>query len=298
MKGLTSLKIATLGPRGTYSEIAAKLFAKRCHIAADQLEIIYTTITHSLRLVQNNQADYAVVPVENMIDGLIGTSLDALLEYQDFVKVCDELHLPLSHVLAVRPGTHWADIRRIYSHPSPLNQCQNKLTELFPEASLIPVASTAEAAQNVLNDVTLETAAICNRSNALAHHLLIYERDIQDYPFNETRFFVCSLQDGKPTGNDRTLMAVRYGANHPGQLYQTAKYLAENEIDLTFVQSRPYKIRPGEYVLFYEFTGHKSNCNVENALKNIELQVRGLDGWKKILGSFPRRERETDHDPE
>lgn len=293
MKGLTPLKIATLGPPGTYSEIAAKCFAKRYHIAEEQLEIIYTTIVNSLRLVQNNQADYAVVPVENMIDGLIGTSLDALLEYQDFVKICDELHLPLSHVLAARPGTQWDAIRRIYSHPSPLNQCQNKLTELFPNADLIPVSSTAEAAQNVLDDHSLKTAAICNRSNALTHQLLIHPEDIQDYPFNETRFFVCSLQDGKPTGNDRTLMAIRYGVNHPGQLYQTAKYLAENELDLTFVQSRPFKIRPGEYVLFYEFTGHKSQPKVETALKNIELQVRGLDGWKKILGSFPKRERET-----
>lgn len=289
---MTNLKIATLGPEGTYSEEAARLFAKR----QGNLEpnIIFTSVSNSLRLVQNRQADFAVVPVENMIDGIIGSSLDLLIEFQDFVKVCDEIHLPLSHVLAVHPESEWSSIARIYSHPSPLNQCQNQLENLFPNADLIAVASTSEAAQSALNDPQHRSAAICNLKTALAHQMKIYEQHtIQDYPLNETRFFVCALQDAVPTGNDRTIMAVRYGANQPGQLFQTARHLADANVDLTYIQSRPYKIKPQEYVLIFEFIGHKSNPNVEKALKNIELQVRSSDGWKKILGSYPKREREV-----
>lgn len=286
------MKIATLGPHGTYSEWAAKLFAKRLHLDSEELSIICTTVNNSLRMVQNNQVDYAVVPVENMIDGLIGSTFDALLEYQDFVKVCDEIHLPISHVLAAHPGISWNAIDKIYSHPSALNQCQNRLSELFPKADLIPVASTAEAAQRITGDSAHRSAAICNRLTAETNGLSIFTEEIQDYPLNETRFFVCSLHDGQPTGNDRTLIAVRYGINRPGQLYQSAQYFAENQIDLTFIQSRPYKIKPQEYVLIYEFIGHKSYPHVENALKSIELQVRATNGWKKILGSYPKRERE------
>jgi len=288
------LKIAILGPAGTYSERAAKAFAHRIGIKPGQLELIYTTINDSLRRVQNNQADYAVIPVENMIDGLIGTSLDALLEYQDFVKVCDEVHLPITHVLAIHPEGDWEKINRIYSHPSALNQCQRTLAELLPDAELIPVSSTAEAAGKVQQDPHRQSAAICNHEAAKLENLKIVDREIQDYLVNETRFMVCALHDGLPTGNDRTLMAVRYGTNQPGQLYQTAKYLAEQELDLTFVQSRPYKVKPQEYVLIYEFVGHRSDPKVEQALKNIEMQVRTTDGWKKILGSYPKREREEE----
>jgi chorismate mutase/prephenate dehydratase len=291
------LKITTLGPKGTYSEQASILFAKRMGAEPEKVQLEFTTTNLSLRLIQNREVDYAVIPAENMIDGLIGTTFDALIEFQDFVKVCDEIHLPFSHVLAANPQTSWKKIECVYSHPTALNQCQNHLAELFPKACLIPVISTAEAATVVLNDTQNKSAAICSPVIARANKMLIFDGDIQDYSINETRFLVCALTDGAPSGDDRTLLAVRYGANRPGQLYQTAKHFADAGIDLTCIQSRPYKIKPQEYVLIFEFIGHKSNPQVETALKNIELQVRALDGWKKILGSFPKREREeTDAD--
>jgi prephenate dehydratase len=262
-------------------------------VKPEKAQLEFTTTNLSLRLVQNRKVDYAVIPAENMIDGLIGTTFDALIEFQDFVKVCDEVHLPFSHCLATNPQTSWNRIESIYSHPTALNQCQNHLAELYPNARLIPVISTAEAATVVLNDTQNKSAAICSPVIARANKMLVFDGDIQDYSINETRFLVCALTDGAPTGDDRTLLAVRYGANRPGQLYQTAKYFADAGIDLTCIQSRPYKIKPQEYVLIFEFIGHKSNPQVETALKNIELQVRSLDGWKKILGSFPKREREA-----
>jgi prephenate dehydratase len=285
------LKIATLGPKGTYSEQAALSFANRISPSISNVEIIFTTINNSLRLVQNNQVDYAVVPAENTIDGLIGSTFDALIEFQDFVKVCDEISLTIKHSLGAAPGVNWNNIQLIYSHPSALNQCQNHLEELFPEATLIPLISTAEAADRVLRDQSLTTAAICSPASVQAYGLITYPGEIQDYLFNETRFLACSLTDSAPTGNDRTLLAIRYGENRPGQLYQTAKYLAEAQVDLTFIQSRPYKVKPQEYVLIYEFNGHKSKPEIQVALRNIELQVRNSGGWKKILGSYPKRER-------
>lgn len=285
------MKIAILGPEGTYSEQAARIYAKRLGVSPI---ITFTSVNNSLRLVQNLEVEYAVVPVENMIDGLIGSTFDALIEFQDFVKVCDEVHLPISHVLAAAPGVDWKAVTQIYSHPSPLNQCQNHLDEFFPKAVLISVASTADAAQKVLVDSSLKSAAICSSEIAKANKMTIFGQTIQDYEWNETRFLVCSLKDGPPTGNDRTLLAVRYGANQPGQLYQTAKYFADAKIDLTFVQSRPYKVKPQEYVLVFEFKGHKSTPEVETALKNIETMVRTTDGWKKILGSYPKQEREIE----
>lgn len=286
------LKITTLGPKGTYSEQASLLFAKRIGVKTEKVQMEFTTTNLSLRLIQNRLVDYAVIPAENMIDGLIGTTFDALIEYQDFVKVCDEVHLPFSHVLATHPESSWERISSIYSHPTALNQCQNRLAELFPKASLISVQSTAEAARIVLNSTDHQMAAICSPAVAKENKMLVFNGDIQDYVFNETRFLVCALTDNAPTGNDRTLLAIRYGVNHPGQLFQTTKFFADAGVDLSCIHSRPYKIKPQEYVLIFELVGHKSNPQVEIALKNIELQVRAIDGWKKILGSFPKRERE------
>ena len=286
------MKIATLGPKGTYSEQAALKFARRLNIPIAQLEIIYTTTNNSLRLVQNRKADYAVLPAENMLDGIIGATFDALIEFQDFVKVNDEIHLPIAHVLAASPQVKWGEIKQIYSHPTALNQCQNHLEELFPKANLIPVDSTAEAAQKVLADHSSQSAAICSPEAAKTNHMNVFNDKIQDFSYNETRFFACALTDSAPSGNDRTLLAVRYGTNQPGQLFQTAKHLAESNVDLTFIQSRPYKVKPQEYVIILEFSAHKSDPFVEAALKNIEIQVRSSDGWKKILGSYPKRERE------
>lgn len=283
------MKIATLGPQGTYAEQAVRRFAVRLGIAPEDLEIIYTTVNNSLRLVQNHAADYALVPVENMIDGFIGATFDALIEFHDFVKVCDEVHLPISHVLAGPQGTQWELVKRIYSHPSPLNQCQNYLEENFPQVALIPVLSTAEAARQAIADPSRTTAAICSPANAQSHQMEIYDGAIQDYAWNETRFLICGLTDGRPSGEDRTLLAVRYGSNQPGQLYHTARYLAESQVDLTFVHSRPYKIKPQEYVLIFEFIGHKAQPEIETALRNIETQVRTSGGWKEILGSYPKR---------
>ncbi|TCL60255.1 prephenate dehydratase/chorismate mutase/prephenate dehydratase [Hydrogenispora ethanolica] len=286
------MKIATLGPKGTYAEQAAIIFANRMNASLDNEDIILTTVNHSLRLVQNREVDYAVIPVENKIDGLIGSSFDALIEYQDFVKVCDEVNLPISHVLAAKAGSDWKKLHTVYSHPSAINQCLNRLEEYFPGIALVPVLSTSEAAQKALLEET--AAAICSRKTAIAHQMILFSEEIQDYANNETRFFVCSLTDGPVTQDDRTLLAVRYGMNQPGQLYDTAKFLADAQIDLTFIQSRPYKIRPQEYVLIYEFIGHKSSPSVDVALKNIEMQVRAFNGWKKILGSYPKRKREDE----
>jgi prephenate dehydratase len=285
------LKIATLGPQGTYSEQAALIFANLYHKEPGAPTIQFTSVGNSLRLVQNRQADFAVIPAENMVDGLIGASFDALIEFQDFVKVCDEVHLPIDHVLATSAGVVWDKVRTIYSHPSALNQCQQQIENLFPSTSLIPVVSTAVAAQAACNDLEQISAAICSREMANNNNMQIYEREIQDYSYNETRFLVCALNDSPPSGNDRTLLAVRYGSNKPGQLFETAKHFAENGIDLTFVQSRPYKVKPQEYVLIFEFVGHKSDPSVEVGLRDIELQVRASNGWKKVLGSFPKREK-------
>ncbi len=281
------IRIATLGPEGTYSDTAVRLFGKR--LGAEDIVIEYTTIPQAFRLVEKRECSYAIAPIENSVDGIIGTTIDFLIEHQDFVKVCDEIYIPIRHRLAAKSRLNYPEIERIYSHPSAINQCASKLSERAPQAKIIPVSSTTEAARMAMEDPTGRSAAICSQSAICLYGLTVISEDIQDYEENYTRFFAAGLTDGEPTGNDRTLLAIRYGEDKPGVLYGLISEFASRNINLTFIQSRPYKIRPNQYVLVIEAVGHKRDPIVEEALKAIDRRIKALDGWKKILGSYPRR---------
>ncbi|HHZ20679.1 MAG TPA: ACT domain-containing protein [Firmicutes bacterium] len=282
------MRLITLGPKGTFSEEAALRFYERSG-RKTPLSLEFSTIPGCLRAVERFQADYAVLPAENMVDGIIGTTFDALIDFHDSVKVCDELHLPVHLVLAAAPSAAIDNIRLVLSHPSPLSQCLNNLAKLLPHAVQQPTESTAAAVKMVQE--RLDCAAVCSPKTAKEYGLKVIHDSLADYPHNETRFLLCSLADSPPTGNDRTLLAVRFGVNQPGQLHAVTGILAERGIDLSFVQSRPYKVRPQDYVLLFELSGHKNDPLVEEALSLIEQFVRKTDGWKKVLGSFPQREK-------
>jgi len=282
----TAVRIATLGPKGTFSEEAALLYQQRITGRAEPEQIVFCSIPECLRQVEAFQADRAVLPAENMVDGIIGITFDCLIDFHDFVKVCDEVHVKIEYVLAGRMPS-LDKVEHIYSHPSALNQCVHNLQKLLPNKTQVPVSSTAEAA--VKAGIEQGAAALCSPRTAREYGLNILHANLADYPNNQTRFLVCGLTDAPPTGNDRTLLAVRFGENKPGQLHEITGYLAENGIDLTFVQSRPYKVRPQEYVLLFEMIGHKSDPKLKEALQKIEQKVRETNGWKKVLGSFPRQ---------
>ncbi|HHW12712.1 MAG TPA: ACT domain-containing protein [Firmicutes bacterium] len=283
------MQIVTLGPKGTFSEEAALLYQKRILGRIEPEKIKFSNIYDCLQAVESYQADRAVLPAENMVDGIIGITFDALIEFHDFIKVNDEVHVSIQYVLAGKLD-HPEKVEQIFSHPSALNQCAQNLETLFPAIVPVPVASTAEAAVKAAEEPGV--AALCSPRTAREYGLHILHENLADYPGNETRFFVCGLTDHAPTGNDRTLLAVRFGVNRPGQLHEITGFFAENGIDLTFVQSRPYKVRPQEYVLLFEAVGHKSEPRLKKALHQVEQTIRKTNGWKKVLGSYPHRQKE------
>ncbi|HHT37066.1 MAG: prephenate dehydratase [Candidatus Wallacebacter cryptica] len=281
------MRIATLGPKGTFSEEAALIYQQRMTGRTEPEKIDFFSIPECLQRVESYLAERAVLPAENMVDGIIGITFDSLIEFHDFVKVCDEVHVKIKYVLCGQMES-LDQVDKVFSHPSALNQCVHNLEKLLPGRLQVPISSTAEAAVKALEDP--RAAALCSPRTAEEYGLKILHENLADYPNNQTRFFVCGLTDSPPTGSDRTLLAVRFGENRPGQLHEITGYFAENGIDLTFVQSRPYKVRPQEYVLLFEMIGHKSDPKLKNALQQVEQKVRSSNGWKKVLGSYPRQE--------
>ena len=287
------MRIATLGPKGTFSEEAALVYQQRTTGRAEPGRIKFFSIPECLQQVESYKADRAVLPAENMVDGIIGITFDSLIEFHDFVKVCDEVHVQIKYVLAGGIKS-LGEVEKIYSHPSALNQCVHNLEKLLPSRPQTPASSTAEAAVKAVEEPS--AAALCSPRTAEEYGLNILHANLADYPNNQTRFFVCGLTDSPPTGNDRTLLAVRFGENRPGQLHEITGYFAGCGIDLTFVQSRPYKVRPQEYVLLFEMIGHKSDPELKSALQKIEQAVRASNGWKKVLGSYPGQNNHTPRD--
>jgi chorismate mutase/prephenate dehydratase len=197
------------------------------------------------------------------------------------VMICGEVMIQVSHGLLSQSGKP-EDIRKIYSHPSALEQCRKWLRKNFPNAEVAETVSTAKAAQMATENP--KTAAIASSLAAHLYGLKVIESQIEDYLKNYTRFLVIGLQTNKRTGRDKT--SILFSISHaPGSLYQALKSFSEKGINLTKIESRPVKNRPWEYVFFLDFESHATDTPIREGMAELEQSTLFL----KLLGSYPRR---------
>lgn len=269
------LKIAFLGPVGTYSELAA-----RKHFGSAPSIESCPSIDEVFRTVAAGGADYGVVPVENSTEGAIGRTLDLLLITQ--LKICGEINLPIHHNLMTKCAS-LDDVKRVYSHSQSLAQCQEWLNRHLPALERIPVASNAEAARCAALDES--SAAIAGKSAASLYELCITHANIEDDPANTTRFLVIASHDAGPSGNDKTSL-VCSAQNKPGAVHELLTPLARHGVSMTRFESRPARGLGGgqwEYVFFMDMLGHRLDAPVQSALD----ELRSRAGYVKVLGSYP-----------
>ncbi len=264
--------VASLGPKGTFSEEAA---AK--HFGGQTPVLLCTSIDEVFRSVEAGNIGYGVVPVENSTEGAVGRTLDLLLSTP--LKICGEVLLPVHQNLLSKAGDI-AGVKRIYSHAQSLSQCTRWLAQNCPRAERIPVASNAEAARMAHEDA--ESAAVAGRSAAEYYGLPILGGNIEDEPNNTTRFVVISPRDVAPSGKDKTSL-VMSTRNIPGAIHELLTPLAKNGVSMTRLESRPSRTGLWEYVFFLDMEGHQGDENVARALAGM----RELAAFLKILGSDP-----------
>jgi chorismate mutase/prephenate dehydratase len=172
------------------------------------------------------------------------------------------------------------EIRRIYSKPQALSQCRNWLAKNVPHASLHEVASTATAAELAVREPG--AAAVASRQAGVRYGLNILFADIEDSPYNETRFAIIGHQECGKTGNDKT--AVMFRVPHsPGSLVKALDIFRQNKLNLTWIESCPAKQGKPEYVFFVDFEGHMEEPKVKRALASLQEHCEQL----AVLGSFP-----------
>jgi len=268
------MKIATLGPVGTFSHEAAMKHDKRANM------IFTDTIRDVFEAVSKNKADCGVVPIENSIAGTLGQTLDFLMEFG--LKIKAEEILPISHNL-VGVGKI-TSIKILYLHPQTYEQCELFIKKNLPKAEIIQTSSNGKSAEVIAKSKNKNEAAIIPRIAVGIYKLKVLKKDVQDSRFNVTRFFVIAKNDGKKTGYDRTSLALYPQVDRPGLLYEILGQFAKKKINLTKIESRPSKGKLGDYIFFIDFEGHKSEKPVAETLKYLEET-----SFATILGSYPRK---------
>lgn len=274
---------AYLGPRGTFSEDAALLYA------GEQAELIdFSTIPALTAAVETGLAHEAILPIENSIEGSISSTLDLLI-HETPLKIKAEFVLPVRLFLITVPGTALSDIKRVSSHPNPLGQSRRFLERCLPNAEKVAALSTASAVEEMIATGDHTRAAIGTERSAAMFGGTILAHDVQDVRTNVTRFVILGPKDAEPTGDDKTSIGYTITADVPGTLHASISPFAKSAIQLTKIESRPTKAWLGEYVFLIDMIGHRTEPKIAAALK----EVGEITAELKIFGSYPRFPLET-----
>ena len=266
--------VAFQGEHGAYSEQA--VFS---HFGNTVMTEALRTLHEVFDAVEKGAVPYAVVPVENSLEGSVNETYDLLL--RSSLKVGGEIELKIIHCLIAHTGTNIADIEAVYSHPQALSQCRMFLEGKVWE--IIPAYDTAGSVKMLKERNMKQAAAIAGEISADAYGMQVLARGIQDQPNNYTRFFVISKDESGPTGRDKTSIVFSV-AHKPGTLYQAMEPFAKRGINLTRIESRPTRQKPWEYHFFLDFEGHISDVKCKEALADLER----IAAFTKALGSYPK----------
>jgi chorismate mutase/prephenate dehydratase len=273
-KKIQGVAVAYQGEPGAYSEEAAfRFFGKSAR------GVPYDNLDQVFEAVESGEVPFAMVPVENSLEGSITRAYDLLLDSP--LMVCGESELRISHCLIALEGASLDTIRFVYSHPQALAQSRNFLKKL--NAEIVPASDTAGSVRMIKEEGRLDAAAVASAKAAELYGLKIIAREIEDNPHNYTRFFVLSKEDSLPTGNDKT--SIVFSLKHkPGALYDCLGEFARRKVNLTKLESRPTRHQPWEYNFYMDFFGHREEKEVGEALQALEEHA----DFVKILGSYPR----------
>lgn len=273
-KKIQGVAVAFQGEPGAYTEEAALRF-----FGNSTRGLPYDTLDAVFEAVERGDAPFALVPVENSLEGSITRAYDLLLDSP--LMVCGETELRISHCLIAMEGAGLDTIKYVYSHPQALGQSRKFLKQL--NAEIVPASDTAGSVRMIKEAGKLEYAAVASAKAAELYGMKVIAKEIEDNPHNFTRFFVLSKEDSPATGNDKT--SIVFSLKHkPGSLYDCLREFAARKINLSKLESRPTRHQPWEYNFYMDFAGHREEVGVGEALKALEEHAV----FVKILGSYPR----------
>ena len=272
-------RIAYLGPSASFSEMAHDLFCQKYNIKAYPEPM--NTIKQVIEFVQNTPDTLGVLPVENSIEGTVRETLDNLIACTNpNIKILSALVMPIRHCLLSRT-TEFYSITGVISHPQALGQCQEFIhNELPRNINIIEAPSTAEAAKSLAN-YNLTYSAIGSSKTAEVYNLNILKENINDDKSNQTKFVLIGEYETKPSENDKTTLMFT-AANKPGALMEILNIFYKNNINLSYISSRPSKHEFGDYIFIVSFDGHFKDRIIADTVE----QVKEKATYMKLMGSY------------
>ncbi|HYH54032.1 MAG TPA: prephenate dehydratase [Solirubrobacterales bacterium] len=275
------MKIAYLGPAGTFTEDALGEA-----IPGGGYEPLRTATIHDAILaVERGEADRALVPIENSLEGSVRPTLDTLAFEVGAVTIAGEHDYRVRIHLIARPGISADGIEAVLSHPQPLAQCQRFLRERFPAVELRSVSSTA-AAVRMVSESARPWAALGARAAADLYGCELLVEGIEDQEDNVTRFVWIAPQGTEPTGDGTwktSLVFSELGEDHPGALVNALGEFSDRGINLTRIESRPLRQGLGRYMFFCDLEGRVTDAAVSEAIERLREKADSV----RILGSYP-----------
>jgi prephenate dehydratase len=267
------MRIAYQGEPGAFSEAAAR------KVDAEAQLVPFRSFEEVFDAVDAGPAGYGIVPIENSIGGSIHRNYDLLLAHE--LTIVGEVELPVIHHLLAVPGATLEGLKRVYSHPQGLAQCERFLRSL-KGVEVVATYDTAGSAKMVADSGSLESAAIASARAGDVFGLKPLASSVQDFDDNITRFLIIGRRPFVNAVPDKTTIVFTV-PNEPGALFKALSVFALRGVDLTKLESRPIPGRPWEYLFYADLAAARDNLTCARALGHLAEFAPTL----RMLGSYP-----------
>ena len=278
------MKIAYLGPEGSYSHLAARHFLNEENVSESGWNecMPFRNFTEVLNAVATGKADAGAIPIENSLQGSVAQNLDLMQEAKGLYAV-KEYVLKIDHRLVHKEGVSISEIGRVYSHRQALDQCSEFLSKRMPFAALRETESTAFGLTKAMEDESGKSAAIAGAHvENLRRGFVVGDECLSDEKNNHTHFLLVKKGEDKLPKTSNRLFFSAVCPNRPGSLLELLKIIAGHKVDMTKLESRPVKNRPGEFRFFIE-----ADCNVaDSGLETFINEIKENTLECKILGAY------------
>ena len=277
-----STRIAYLGPAGTFTEDALR---NATAAATDFEPLPAATIHDAILAVEHGEADRALVPFENSIEGAVRPTLDTLALEAEAVAIVGEFDYPVRVSLIARQELPLAQITAVLSHPQASAQCARFIREQLPDAEVRATASTADAVRTV-SETEQPWAALGAHAAAGLYGCIELREGVEDSQQNVTRFVWIAPLGTKPEGEGlwkTSLIFSELGEDHPGALVDALLEFSRRQINLTRIESRPLRQGLGRYMFFIDLEGRASEPPVADAIEGLRAKAESV----RLLGSYP-----------